>query len=94
MRTEVIELMNRPIIEVRGSNRLMAYLTERNIEYIRIEAEAMTQEQAKYIWSEIEPSWRGVCYKAGMARGSAGIEWTLLLRKMMLIKRKAEEKTQ
>ena len=91
MKTEIIELMDRPILEVTGSNKLMAYLTERNIEYIRIEAEAMTPTEAKRIWDEIQPNWRGVCFKAGMGSWNSRIEWTLLLRKMMLIQRKAEE---
>ena len=84
------DLMNLPIIEVTGANRLMAYLTERNIEYIRIEVDAMTREEAQRIWEEIEPNWRGVCYKAGMGGMRSRIEWTLLLRKMVLIQRKAE----
>jgi len=87
----LVDLMNRPIVEVTGANNLMAYLTERNIKYIRIEADAMTREQAQRIWGQIETNWRGVCYKSGMAKGSAQIEWTLLLRKMNLIKNKAEE---
>ena len=49
-------------------------------------------EQAQYIWSEIEPNWRGVCYKSGMGTWRSRIEWTLLLRKMVLIQRKAEGK--
>ena len=87
---EIVELMNRPILEVTGSNRLMAYLTERNIEYIRIEAEAMTPEEAKRIWDEIASNWRGVCFRAGTGSWTSRIEWTLLLRKMVLIQRKAE----
>ena len=90
----LIDLMNLPITEVTGAKDLMIYLTERNIRYIRIEADAMTQEEAQRIWGQIEPNWRGVCYKAGMAKGSAQIEWTLLLRKMNLIKKKAEGEPQ
>ena len=87
---EIIELMNRSIHEVRGSNRLMAYLTERNIEYIKIEVNAMTPEEAQHIWAQIEPNWRGVCFRAGMGSWNSRIEWTLLLRKMTLIKNRAE----
>ena len=84
------DLMNRPITEVTGGNNLMTYLTERNIEYIRIEADAMTQEQAQRIWEQIEANWSGVCYKSGTGTQRSRIEWTLLLRKMVLLQRKAE----
>ena len=87
----LVDLMNRPITEVTGAKTLMVYLTERNIEYIRIEVNAMSHEEAQRIWEQIEPNWRFVCYKSGTGSMRNRIEWTLLLRKMNLIKNKAEE---
>ena len=85
------ELMDSPFIEVGGQTRLMAYLSERNIEYVKLEVKAMTREQAQRIWTEIEPVFNGVCYRAGTGGSRVKMLWTALMRKMVLIENKAKE---
>ena len=72
----------------RGSS-LMKVLTETSYLSIKKEVEEMTPKEASEIWSHIEPFFPGVCVMAGAS--NVGMRWTMLVRKMSLIQRKAEE---
>lgn len=75
-------------VTVRGRS-LMKVLLETPLVFIRREVEEMTPEEATEIWSHLEPFFQGVCARASARRRDEA--WALLVRKMDLIRRRAEE---
>lgn len=72
----------------RHGRNLMQYLTKASYHMIKREVDDMTVKEAADIWAQIEPSWIGVCARAG--KGRVGMMWSEAVRKMSLIKDKAE----
>ena len=68
---------------------LMKVLTETPYHFIKREVEDMTPDEARDVWSHIEPFFKGVCARDSATK--AGLKWNILVRKMTLIRRKAEE---
>ena len=68
---------------------LMRKLGETSLVLLRSEVEAMSPGEAGEVWSVIEPFFKGVCSRASGRVGDA--RWLVLVRKMQLIKSRAEE---
>lgn len=68
---------------------LMKVLTETPFYLVKRVVEEMTPEEARDVWSHIEPFFAGVCARASPRKRDAW--WLILVRKMNLIKRKADE---
>lgn len=66
---------------------LVKILIDTPLFFIQKEVEDMTVDEAKDVWSHIEPFFMGVCARAGSSR--VGVKWDMLVKKMSLIREKA-----
>ena len=70
---------------------IIRYLIYAPYSSLKNEVQDLPLEKAHQIWERIKDRFPGVCFKAGMGSITVRIEWTSLMRKMMLIREKAEE---
>jgi hypothetical protein len=67
---------------------LMRSITAKPFHLLKVEVDGMTDEEARNIWAQVEPFFPGVCARASSRRRDAA--WLELVRKMQLVKLRAE----
>jgi hypothetical protein len=67
---------------------LMRSITAKPFYLLKSEVDGMTDEEARNIWAQVETFFPGVCARASSRRRDAA--WVELVKKMQLVKRKAE----
>jgi hypothetical protein len=72
---------------VRGRS-LMRVISETSLVLLQSEVEAMSPGEAGEVWAVIEPLFKGVCARASGRSGDSS--WLMMVRKMQLIRRRAE----
>jgi hypothetical protein len=67
---------------------LMRSITAKPFQLLKVEVDGMTPEEARDLWAQVGPFFPGVCARASSRRRDAA--WVELVRKLQLVKRKAE----
>ena len=67
---------------------LMRSITAKSFYLLKVEVDGMTPEEARDLWTQVEPFFPGICARASSRRRDA--VWLELVRKLQLVKRKAE----
>ena len=67
---------------------LMRVLSRSSFRDVKAEVDDMTDEEARDLWSHLEPFFPRVCARASSRRRDAA--WLELVRKMQLFKQRAE----
>ena len=70
------------------SHSLMRSITAKPFYLLKAEVDDMTSEEARHIWAHLGPFFPGVCARASSRRRDAA--WLELVRKMQLIRQRAE----
>lgn len=70
---------------------IMRHLIYTPYSSLKSEIQDLTPEKAHQLWERIKDRFPGVCFKAGMGNITVRMEWTSLMRKMVLIREKAKE---
>ena len=68
---------------------LMRDLSRKSLYLVKIEVEGMSVDEAGLLWGQVEPFFPGVCARASSRKRDSS--WLELVRKMELIRRRAEE---
>jgi len=71
----------------RGHN-LMRSITAKPFHLLKAEVDGITDEEVRDLWAQLEPFFPGVCARASSRRRDAA--WLELVRKMQLVKLRAE----
>lgn len=74
--------------EMNRRGRLMRALERTHLLAVKLEVDDMTPAEARELWGQIERFWVGVCARASERRRDQG--WVSLMRKMVLVRRKAQ----
>jgi hypothetical protein len=67
---------------------LMRNITVKPFHLLKAEVDEMTDEEARDVWTRLEPFFPGICARASSRRRDAA--WLELVRKMQLVRRRAE----
>ena len=68
---------------------LMRDLSRKSLYLVKVEVEGMSSEEARHVWGQVESFFPGVCVRASSCKRDSS--WLELVRKMELIRRRAEE---
>ena len=67
---------------------LMRSITAKPFHLLKAEVDEMTDEEARDVWVQLEPFFPGVCARASSRKRDEA--WLELVRKMQLVRRRAE----
>ena len=67
---------------------LMRDLSRKSLYLVKVEVEGMSSEEAGRVWRQVESFFPGVCARASSCKRDSS--WIELVRKMELIRRRAE----
>ena len=66
----------------------MRDLSRKSLYVVKVEVEGMSSEEAGHVWGQVESFFPGVCARASSCKRDSS--WLELVRKLELIRRKAE----
>ena len=67
---------------------LMSDLSRKSLYLVKVEVEGMSVDEAGLLWGQVESFFPGVCARASSCKRDSS--WLELVRKMELIRRRAE----
>lgn len=70
---------------------IMRHLIYTPYSSLKSEIQDLPPEKTHQLWERIKVRFPGVCFNAGRGSITARMEWTSLMRKMVLIREKAKE---